>query len=477
MSYQIQILSDKEFEELPYEEVGMSLGLADTNKNTAYVRYVANAELQKYLINHELEHLIGADRDEIHHDGKGVYYKGFGNVFSAVGSGLSNAASGITQGVGQLGSNLGQSIGGAASSIGQGISSLAGSASKAMGFGGGFQGGANPQGGMLAAGASNPALRAPMDYFKSAPGSSIQPFSMLQSGASAGALSPFGTNKLSQSPIMQAFNPGGGQFGGKGASGSWTPPATPKITPQAPQAPQAPADTSKMTQAPQQPQAQGGKGFDLMGGLSKGLGMGQQIMSMFSGSQSGMQGGYPSGIQMPDVSQLPSVQAVKNFNFRDNMMEMDPALQDAINRDFDKIDAQELHDFRNRWKNIRPGADIENDSVFARDYQALQDSQATRRADALAQNRKEMITTNLAISDREYQQLDALADMDIQTIMFNTAMSYDEAMKLKQMYGKSTETSSITQSELPRDEGGALGAVGNMIQQGRGIYDQAKSFF
>ena len=51
MSYQIQILSDQEFEALPYEEVGISLGLADTNKNTAYVRYVANDGLQKYLIN------------------------------------------------------------------------------------------------------------------------------------------------------------------------------------------------------------------------------------------------------------------------------------------------------------------------------------------------------------------------------------------------------------------------------------------
>ena len=166
MSYQIQILSDEEFEALPYDEVGMSLGLADTKTNTAYVRYVANDELQKYLINHELEHLIGDDRDEVHHDGRGVYYKGFGNIFSAIGQGAGNIASGIGSAAGQIGQNVGRSIGGAASSIGSGISNLAGSLGKAVGFNGGFQGGANPSGGMAAAAASNPALRAPMNYFQ-----------------------------------------------------------------------------------------------------------------------------------------------------------------------------------------------------------------------------------------------------------------------------------------------------------------------
>ena len=458
MSYQIKILSDEEFEKLPYREVDISLGLADTKTNTAYVRYVANEELQKYLINHELEHLVGADRDEIHHDGNGVYYKGFGNVFSALGQGASNIASGIGQGVGQLGSNIGRSIGGAASSIGQGISNLSGSLGKAMNFGGGFQGGANPSGGMLAAGASNPALRAPMDYFKSAPGSSISPFSMLSSGASSGALSPFGTSKASQSPIMQAFQPGGGQFGGKGASGSWNLPSSPKMSSQtAPIGVSANVDTPTQGQAPQQQPGQS----NLFGNISKGLDLGGQVMSMFKGSGGmSMQGGGAMP-NLPDLSQLPSVQAYKNFDFRGNLAQMDPALQDAINRDFDRIDAQEQHDFRNRWKNIRPGADIENDSVFARDYQALQQSQATRRADALAKYRMENMQFQFGVNQTEAERLMNLAQLDVDTISFNTGLDAQEAMQLKMIAGYGTQEETGI--------GGTLGQVGNIVNQAGGL--------
>ena len=46
MSYKIQILSDDDFEALPNYEASISLGLADTNIDTAYVMYVANLELQ-----------------------------------------------------------------------------------------------------------------------------------------------------------------------------------------------------------------------------------------------------------------------------------------------------------------------------------------------------------------------------------------------------------------------------------------------
>ena len=66
MSYTIKILSDREFERLPYDETEVSLGIADPRTNTAYVRHVASDELQKYLINHEFDHLIGEDKDETH---------------------------------------------------------------------------------------------------------------------------------------------------------------------------------------------------------------------------------------------------------------------------------------------------------------------------------------------------------------------------------------------------------------------------
>ena len=85
MSYKIQILSDEEFESLPYPETTVSLGIADPKTNTAYVRYTQSDELNKYLINHELEHLIdGHGGEHSDHYRNGVYYKGFGQVLGGI---------------------------------------------------------------------------------------------------------------------------------------------------------------------------------------------------------------------------------------------------------------------------------------------------------------------------------------------------------------------------------------------------------
>src|SRR3989338_2113702 len=68
----VKILSDEEFDVLPYPEARISMGVADTKIGQAFVRYTASEELNKYLIEHELEHLLGEDRDEIHHGGGGM---------------------------------------------------------------------------------------------------------------------------------------------------------------------------------------------------------------------------------------------------------------------------------------------------------------------------------------------------------------------------------------------------------------------
>ena len=459
MSYQIQILSDEEFEELPYSEAGISLGLADTKTNTAYVRYVANGELQKYLVNHELEHLIGSDRDEIHHDGEGVYYKGFGNVFSGIGSALSGAGSSIMGGL---------------SNIGSGISNLAGSATRAMGFGGGFQGGANPSGGMAAAAASNPALRAPTGYSGglASMGANFPQFRIPSSG-----LSSFG--QLGASPMgfggsTQGYTPRSTQgMGMQGPSLGGMQSSSPRVGSSS----QAGSQGQPPSPGTQQ-QAQGGGFMDAFGGeLMSGLGSmaSNKIMSMFGGS-GGMATGGGNMPHIPDLSQLPSVQQYKSFDFRNNLDKMDPALQDAVNRDFDRIDAQEQHDFRNRWKNIRPGADIENDSVFAKDYQSLQQTQATRRADALAKYRMENMQFQFGVNKTEAQRLMDLAQLDISTISFNTGLDAQEAMQLKMIAGYKdlAATGSDVASSEPtgflNQFGSSLGTgvankVGSMVSQ------------
>ena len=85
--YQVNILTSKEFEKVArsnprYKHVDEdNLGFADPVENKAYVRHTAFPELNKYLIEHEFEHLLeakGTDEDDmgIRHKKK----KGFANI-------------------------------------------------------------------------------------------------------------------------------------------------------------------------------------------------------------------------------------------------------------------------------------------------------------------------------------------------------------------------------------------------------------
>ena len=58
MSYSIKVLKNEEFDKLPFKHSSIALGVADPKTNTAYVRYSAHPELNKYLIDHEFEHLV-----------------------------------------------------------------------------------------------------------------------------------------------------------------------------------------------------------------------------------------------------------------------------------------------------------------------------------------------------------------------------------------------------------------------------------
>lgn len=86
--YEIKVLSDKEFFEVAKSDKRYSyvdetnLGFADALKGKAYVRHTSHPELQKYLINHELEELIEAH--EGHEDANGIRHKKLGNIFRAI---------------------------------------------------------------------------------------------------------------------------------------------------------------------------------------------------------------------------------------------------------------------------------------------------------------------------------------------------------------------------------------------------------
>ncbi len=81
--YKIHVLSGDDFDNLPESitrgsDISNSLGFADKRTGQAYVRYTGLEDLDKYLINHELEEL---EQDEsTHEDENGIRHKSFGTA-------------------------------------------------------------------------------------------------------------------------------------------------------------------------------------------------------------------------------------------------------------------------------------------------------------------------------------------------------------------------------------------------------------
>ena len=85
MRYRVQVLSSQDFDNLPYPDTELSLGIADPSTNHAYIRYTGLHDVDKYLVNHEVEHLIdrsGGEHSE--HYRNGVYYKHLSSMMSAL---------------------------------------------------------------------------------------------------------------------------------------------------------------------------------------------------------------------------------------------------------------------------------------------------------------------------------------------------------------------------------------------------------
>jgi len=85
MKYKLEFLDDQAFDNLPYRDVHTSLGLADSNTRTAYVRRTGVNAVDLFTAAHELEHLEeGRHGEHSHHEkyADGVYYKDLMEVFT-----------------------------------------------------------------------------------------------------------------------------------------------------------------------------------------------------------------------------------------------------------------------------------------------------------------------------------------------------------------------------------------------------------
>lgn len=97
MGYSIKVLSNKEFDELPFALVRTSLGVANPKTNEVYIRQTYMPEMSKFLIDHELDHLV----EEIPTDEyDGVRYFSLGNIFGGLKNIFSSGLSGLGSALG-----------------------------------------------------------------------------------------------------------------------------------------------------------------------------------------------------------------------------------------------------------------------------------------------------------------------------------------------------------------------------------------
>ena len=411
MKYKAIFLDDSQFEALPYRDMGDKVGVADPKTKTAYARKSGIPIIDAFNIMHELEHLedghegVHADHFDPEH---GVYYKGFGNMFSSMGQGFSNMGGAVQRGV----SNMGQGL---QSLFKPGVAQA--STGSSGGMGGYFDqpfakaGGPGavrtlqaPRGSQTVGNPLWPTTGNAPGNMSSSSGANKNAFDRFFPAAQTaiGALMPKGGFS---SPNFSSMSRGGG--------GQPTPPPTPSMV-----APQAPTPTPKPNSNP----------------LSTMFGENTNIAQLGAGTALAGFGQLASPkVKMPNLMELPSVQALSQKNFG-SFQELDPELIAAIDRDYDMIDARERDRLIATYKSLRPGADIESDSSFRRDFAELQDAQGKRRVDSKAKHRFEYISRQLQLSELELSHLTELANLDIATIMAQLGIDSQAANDFKQAF-------------------------------------------
>ena len=409
MGYTIRVLSNDEFDELPYGRARQAFGLADPSTNEVYIRHTNISDLNKYLLDHELDHLVEeVPTDEI----DGIRYK------IPLGGAISSAA----RGIGGIASKALPAIGGAFKSVAGGIGRGAQGLGNLLLPGNPFGGGNAPA--------------SPLQSFGG--GGGLPRGAGIQMPSSTGGAPPQFLSSPQMSQQKSLINP------------------MSKLNPSM-LGPQAPGT------APAAAATQAGKPsfFDDILGQLKGeakesinlkniLGAGSTLIGLGKGNpevpplppsvdalESQIQGGGSP------LGQLGQLRLTEGLNEQFNPLS-EPEIQ-AVTRQLDLEQSRAEDQVRDLYRNLRPGSDPSSDSSFKRDLAEVQDRFATIKADALAgrtrdlkqnfdQNRRLQIQQSLGASDQQMQQLMQIANLDIQQIMTQLRMDYESAQKFKDTF-------------------------------------------
>ena len=474
--YTLKILSDQDFDKLPYKHAKTSLGAADAKTGVAFVRDTGYNDVTKATISHELDELVNKTSP---HEQDGIRYKSLASYGAGAGAGalsslipgLKNFSPAIAAGAGALANRKGQPWKGAL----QGFTGGGAGSSLLGGAGGAIKGLSQPGGtfGKAVSGFLPGIKQAGLDYAGAIPGfggiGTDQP-----TGKIAQAFQGFGSGggtgniRALDTPIDVA---GGGQIiGARDMRGVGNIPAQP-------------ARGALDIAASQDAAKQGGLGgiFDQFKDKLPGAGvaiLGDLLAPKvdapdFSGIGDKLRGELQAGtLGDPEARGL-------------GMTELRRVLGEGIGNvpdtafnlgDIENQNAKQkaLGNYVNQWKSIRPGADFSNDPEFQRGYSEIEEQYdrvraAQRDQQSFEYNQQQLqqkynyMVQALGLDQYQMNQYIELAQLDVNQLMLEYGLSVDESNRFKALF------SDLGQGMM-RDQrqGDALEQILAQLKQGGG---------
>lgn len=437
--YTIKILPSDEFDNLPYKRAKTSLGASDPKTGIAYVRDTGFNDVTKGTMAHELDELLANTSP---HEEDGIRYKDFSQAFSSFGKSVPGIGS-------VLGPVLG-AVGQVPDLIGAGVSKVGGM------FGGG---------GAPTAGGFNPG-----------PAPSVAPLR----GAGAGI-----ANSMVGS-LPNSRNIPSGSFPGFGSALSDLPSSMASRFSSLPAFDPMKSSMLDIFSSKGLPKAGGGFG----GAITKATDyIKSNLSDVLSGAEGAFKGGQPTGTGTSNSfgTQIgkaapgalvslagnlfgPKVSPIDTSGLSNSLRQQisgqgvnGPLYSEALNvgrgvlttpvgepneaqfrsqdRAIDVALTKALEENRNAFKARNPGADIEGNSRYAEETARLK-SDAARlksqvRGDAVAQQIQDQLRTMedmLNIDRAQTQQFIEIAQLDFETLAYNTGISLREAQEFKSIF-------------------------------------------
>lgn len=463
--YTLKILSEQDFDKLPYKHAKRSLGLADAKTGVAFVRDTGYNDITKATISHELDELVA---NVSPHEEDGIRYKSLASLGAGAGAGalssmipgLKNISPLISAGAGALANRKGEPLKGALQGFAGG-----GAGSALLGGGKSAIQGLTQPGGTFGKAFSSfipGAKQAGLDFAGAIPG-----MKGIGTDQPVGALAKFLTPSTAQQAVKLSTQGGGGgalsAFGGgaptpEGYTGTVTVPGT-RGGMALPSVLQAKGGTGSILDKfkeslPSIGAALAGELFAPKVEVPDFAGVGQDLQSKLQAGELGEPVAKELGMnELQRVLGQP-LGEVPSTAF---------TLGDLENQE---AKTKALQQYTNHWKSIRPGADFQNDPAFQQGYTELEeqydrirtaqrDEKAFEYTQQQLQQKYQYMVQALGVDQYQMQQYIQLAQLEVDQLMAEFELSAGEAEAFKQMFGD------LAQMMAPQQDTG----IGDILSQ------------